>query len=67
MHDEVSETENIRNNLAIERIIVGGCGMLPVLPRKFVESAFIAFVHRHSAGRQSGVHSEGQRPSGARC
>ncbi|KAH9398683.1 Ras protein-specific guanine nucleotide-releasing factor, partial [Tyrophagus putrescentiae] len=28
MHDEVSETENIRNNLAIERIIVGGCDIL---------------------------------------
>jgi len=28
MHDEVSETENIRKNLAIERIIIGGCDIL---------------------------------------
>ena len=28
MHDEVSETENIRKNLAIERIIEGGCDIL---------------------------------------
>lgn len=28
MHDEVSESENIRYNLAIERMIVGGCDIL---------------------------------------
>lgn len=28
MHDEVSETENIRQNLAIERMIIGGCDIL---------------------------------------
>lgn len=28
MHDEVSETENIRKNLSIERQIVEGCEML---------------------------------------
>lgn len=28
MHDEVSETENIRKNLAIERMIIGGCDIL---------------------------------------
>lgn len=28
MHDEVSETENIRKNLSIERQIVEGCDML---------------------------------------
>lgn len=28
MHDEVSETEYIRQNLAIERMIAGGCDLL---------------------------------------
>lgn len=28
MHDEVSETENIRQNLTIERMIIGGCDIL---------------------------------------
>ena len=28
MHDEVSETENIRKNLAIERMIIEGCDIL---------------------------------------
>lgn len=28
MHEEVSETENIRQNLAIERMIIGGCDIL---------------------------------------
>ena len=41
MHDEVSETENIRKNLAIERIIEGGCDILldvnQVLKRIFNE------------------------------
>ena len=28
MHDEVSETENIRKNLAIERLFADGCELL---------------------------------------
>lgn len=28
MHDEVSETENIRCNLAIEKMIVEGCEVI---------------------------------------
>lgn len=44
MHDEVSETESIRQNLAIERMIIGGCdilldvnqGELSFLPAPFV-------------------------------
>lgn len=28
MHDEVSETENLRRNLAIERMIMEGCDIL---------------------------------------
>lgn len=36
MHDEVSETENIRKNLAIERIIIGGCDILLDVNQVFV-------------------------------
>lgn len=28
MHDEISETENIRKNLSIERLFVDGCEFL---------------------------------------
>ena len=36
MHDEVSETENIRKNLAIERMIVEGCEILLDVNQTFV-------------------------------
>ena len=36
MHDEVSETENIRKNLAIERMIVEGCDILLDVTQTFV-------------------------------
>ncbi|XP_055956373.1 ras-specific guanine nucleotide-releasing factor 1 [Patella vulgata] len=36
MHDEVSETENIRKNLAIERMIVEGCDILLDVNQTFV-------------------------------
>ncbi|KAF7262027.1 hypothetical protein EG68_00650 [Paragonimus skrjabini miyazakii] len=36
MHDEVSETENIRKNLAIERMIVDGCDLLLDVNQVFV-------------------------------
>lgn len=36
MHDEVSETENIRKNLAIERMIVDGCEVLLDTSQTFV-------------------------------
>ncbi|GIY87000.1 ras-specific guanine nucleotide-releasing factor 2 [Caerostris darwini] len=43
MHDEVSETENIRKNLATERMIAGGCDILldvnQVFVRQVVRSA----------------------------
>lgn len=37
MHDEVSETENIRKNLALERIIIGGCDLLLDVNQVFVK------------------------------
>lgn len=36
MHDEVSETENIRKNLSIERMIVEGCDILLDVTQTFV-------------------------------
>lgn len=36
MHDEVSDTENIRKNLAIERTIVEGCDILLDTSQTFV-------------------------------
>uniref|UniRef100_A0A803TUC2 Ras protein specific guanine nucleotide releasing factor 2 n=1 Tax=Anolis carolinensis TaxID=28377 RepID=A0A803TUC2_ANOCA len=36
MHDEVSETENIRKNLAIERMIVEGCDILLDTSQTFI-------------------------------
>ena len=36
MHDEVSETESIRKNLSIERMIVEGCEILLDVQQTFV-------------------------------
>ena len=36
MHDEVSETENIRKNLAIESMIEEGCDILLDVNQMFV-------------------------------
>ena|SRR6218665_1829362 len=47
MHDEVSETENIRNNLAIERIIVGGCDILLDVNQVFIRKGSVLQVFSH--------------------
>lgn len=44
MHDEVSETENIRKNLAIERMIVEGCDILLDVNQTFVRQGKTSFV-----------------------
>ncbi|XP_054160727.1 ras-specific guanine nucleotide-releasing factor 1-like [Oppia nitens] len=44
MHDEVSETENIRNNLAIERIIVGGCDIILDVNNVFIRKGSVIQV-----------------------
>lgn len=41
MHDEVSETENIRKNLATERMIAGGCDILLDVNQVFVRQGNI--------------------------
>ena len=44
MHDEVSETENIRKNLAIERMIVEGCDILLDVNQVFVRQGALIQV-----------------------
>uniref|UniRef100_A0A672RLD8 Ras protein specific guanine nucleotide releasing factor 1 n=1 Tax=Sinocyclocheilus grahami TaxID=75366 RepID=A0A672RLD8_SINGR len=44
MHDEVSETENIRKNLAIERMIVEGCEILLDTSQTFVRQGELPTV-----------------------
>uniref|UniRef100_A0A1I8HJ56 Ras-specific guanine nucleotide-releasing factor 2 n=1 Tax=Macrostomum lignano TaxID=282301 RepID=A0A1I8HJ56_9PLAT len=44
MHDEVSETENIRKNLAIERTIVEGCDILLDVNQIFVRQGTLTQV-----------------------
>lgn len=53
MHDEVSETENIRNNLAIERIIVGGCDILLDVNQVFIRKGTVlqVLLPGHKSGR----------------
>lgn len=42
MHDEVSETENIRKNLAIERMIIEGCEILLDTSQTFVRQGTVS-------------------------
>ncbi|CAL1269973.1 unnamed protein product [Larinioides sclopetarius] len=44
MHDEVSETENIRKNLATERMIAGGCDILLDVNQVFVRQGSVIQV-----------------------
>lgn len=46
MHDEVSETENLRKNLAVERMIVEGCDILLDVNQVFVRQGKF-YVHTH--------------------
>lgn len=45
MHDEVSDTENIRKNLAIERMIVEGCDILLDTSQTFVRQGEPPSLH----------------------
>lgn len=47
MHDEVSETENIRKNLAIERMIVEGCEVLLDTSQTFVRQGSVVCKTAH--------------------
>ena len=45
MHDEVSETENIRKNLAIESMIEEGCDILLDVNQMFVRQGKTSDYH----------------------
>lgn len=45
MHDEVSDTENIRKNLAIERMIVEGCDILLDTSQTFIRQGESSKAH----------------------
>lgn len=44
MHDEVSETENLRKNLAVERMIVEGCDILLDVNQVFVRQGKLQMI-----------------------
>ncbi|XP_065577423.1 ras-specific guanine nucleotide-releasing factor 2-like isoform X1 [Artemia franciscana] len=52
MHDEVSETENIRKNLAIERMIIEGCDILMDINQVFVRQGTLIQVVTDKAKSQ---------------
>uniref|UniRef100_A0A670KG16 Ras protein specific guanine nucleotide releasing factor 1 n=1 Tax=Podarcis muralis TaxID=64176 RepID=A0A670KG16_PODMU len=60
MHDEVSETENIRKNLAIERMIIEGCEILLDTSQTFVRQGSFPAEERQSGGpqRSYGLHPQ---------
>lgn len=54
MHDEVSETENLRKNLAVERMIVEGCDILLDVNQVFVRQGKEVLAPPHF------IHNENQ-------
>ncbi|XP_041980689.1 ras-specific guanine nucleotide-releasing factor 1-like [Aricia agestis] len=44
MHDEVSETENLRKNLAVERMIIEGCDILLDVNQVFIRQGVLSQV-----------------------
>ncbi|XP_005065721.1 ras-specific guanine nucleotide-releasing factor 2 isoform X2 [Mesocricetus auratus] len=55
MHDEVSDTENIRKNLAIERMIVEGCDVLLDTSQTFIRQGSLIQVPSVERGKLSKV------------
>uniref|UniRef100_A0A4W6DJR4 Ras protein specific guanine nucleotide releasing factor 2 n=1 Tax=Lates calcarifer TaxID=8187 RepID=A0A4W6DJR4_LATCA len=53
MHDEVSDTENIRKNLAIERMIVEGCDILLDTSQTFVRQGPPGLPVAEEGGREA--------------
>ena len=65
MHDEVSETENIRKNLSIERHIVGGCEELLDVKQVFIRQGLCPFLspgqtRKHCCGKKICFYSRFQ-------
>lgn len=62
MHDEVSETENLRKNLSVERMIVEGCDILLDVNQVFVrqgKSIELWFIPNSFVARWLDEHSIG--------
>nr|XP_034181172.1 ras-specific guanine nucleotide-releasing factor 2-like [Osmia lignaria] len=53
MHDEVSETENLRKNLAVERMIVEGCDILLDVNQVFVRQGTLIQIIDKPKGARS--------------
>ncbi|XP_076681814.1 ras-specific guanine nucleotide-releasing factor 2 isoform X2 [Andrena cerasifolii] len=53
MHDEVSETENLRKNLAVERMIVEGCDILLDVCQVFVRQGTLIQILEKPRGARS--------------
>ncbi|XP_046833094.1 ras-specific guanine nucleotide-releasing factor 2-like isoform X2 [Vespa crabro] len=53
MHDEVSETENLRKNLAVERMIVEGCDILLDVNQVFVRQGSLVQILDKPRGARS--------------
>lgn len=71
MHDEVSETENIRKNLSIERQIVEGCDMLLDVNQIFIRQGNLIQVTENRKGKTFGglslKSSEGRKETVRQC
>uniref|UniRef100_A0A8C5TXY1 Ras protein specific guanine nucleotide releasing factor 1 n=1 Tax=Malurus cyaneus samueli TaxID=2593467 RepID=A0A8C5TXY1_9PASS len=65
MHDEVSETENIRKNLAIERMIIEGCEILLDTSQTFVRQGLHLSLKGRSLGAGWAPCRSGRRASGS--
>ncbi|XP_011305248.1 ras-specific guanine nucleotide-releasing factor 2 [Fopius arisanus] len=67
MHDEVSETENLRKNLAIERMIVEGCDILLDVNQVFVrQGTLIQMVDKPRGVRSKLSSTFGSKTGGDR-
>ncbi|XP_014231080.1 ras-specific guanine nucleotide-releasing factor 2-like isoform X1 [Trichogramma pretiosum] len=65
MHDEVSETENLRKNLAVERMIIEGCDILLDVNQVFVRQGALIQILGKSRGARSRLSSHfGGKSSG---
>ncbi|KAK2577824.1 hypothetical protein KPH14_001093 [Odynerus spinipes] len=73
MHDEVSETENLRKNLAVERMIVEGCDILLDVNQVFVRQGTLVQILDKPRGARSrlsatfGSKSAGDKEAARQC
>ncbi|XP_076247856.1 ras-specific guanine nucleotide-releasing factor 1 isoform X2 [Calliopsis andreniformis] len=73
MHDEVSETENLRKNLAVERMIVEGCDILLDVNQMFVRQGTLIQILEKPRGARSrlsatfGGKSSGDKEAVRQC